>query len=166
MNKPRPRRWRGTEGQAALELALTLPLLLFIVISVADLGGLLYACMTVSNAARAAAQYAVLGGANADAPIPATAAQITALVANDTVVLPNSASVDTTICENNNGTITQLAGAGTCANVPADPDPTHYVLLSVSVQYTYAPLSPIFDIWQFVAPSGNITRHVEMRVIQ
>lgn len=48
---------RSEKGSAAVELAIILPVLVLIVIGVADLGRVYLTRMTVSNAARAGAQY-------------------------------------------------------------------------------------------------------------
>src|SRR5438876_4434317 len=47
----------GEDGQAMIELALSLPLLCLLLLGAAELGRVVYASIEVSNAARAAAQY-------------------------------------------------------------------------------------------------------------
>jgi Flp pilus assembly protein TadG len=54
---------REDRGQALIELALSLPLLMLILLGATELGRLAYAGIEVSNAAKAAAQYASYGGA-------------------------------------------------------------------------------------------------------
>lgn len=172
-------RRRGTQGQAVLEFALTLPLLLFLLAWIVDFGGLLYAYITVASAARDGLQYAVLAGATADAPTPATGTQILNLVTGDLSSLPNNANALVAVCENNDGNVTQLAGSGTCANVATDPEATNpgagvggqvpYVLMSVAVQYTYTPLfgrmTPVY-MMRFQRGLFVVNRHVFMRVMQ
>ena len=52
---------RSAGGQALVESALVLPLLFLLVINVVNFGGMLYAWITVSNAARTGADYMVRG---------------------------------------------------------------------------------------------------------
>jgi Flp pilus assembly protein TadG len=54
---------RDDSGQALIELALSLPLLFLILLGAVELGRLAFAAIEVSNAAKAAAQYATYGGA-------------------------------------------------------------------------------------------------------
>ncbi|WP_109487954.1 TadE/TadG family type IV pilus assembly protein [Occallatibacter savannae] len=49
---------KNEDGQSLVELALTLPLLLVLLLGVAELGHIAYASINVSNAAKAAGQYA------------------------------------------------------------------------------------------------------------
>ncbi|WP_206810778.1 TadE/TadG family type IV pilus assembly protein [Paradesulfitobacterium ferrireducens] len=60
------RRWRTEEGQAALELALVIPLLLLLLFAVTEMGRVGYAYITVNNAARAGARVASVGGNDQD----------------------------------------------------------------------------------------------------
>ena len=123
-------------GQALIEFALALPLLLWLIINVVNFGGLLHAWVNVSNAARAGVQYMMMGGATVKSPIPATAAQIRALVYADLTTLRNGSSAVVNICINNNGTKVPSG----CAFLPAaDPEPTLYCVGGVDVTYTYTP---------------------------
>jgi hypothetical protein len=77
MKSFRPRRFAGWQrGQDAVEFALVLPVLLLIFFGVVDLGRILHASITITNAARAGARYgsmypddlnAVLGVVEAEA---------------------------------------------------------------------------------------------------
>ena len=49
-------RRQSCSGQALIEFSLVLPLLLLLIVNVVNFGGLLYAWVTVSNAARTGAQ--------------------------------------------------------------------------------------------------------------
>lgn len=55
---PRMARRREEAGQALVELALTMPLLILLLIGAAELARVVYAAIEVSNAARAAAAFA------------------------------------------------------------------------------------------------------------
>ena len=52
----------GERGQALVETALTLPVLLLLLVGAAELARVAYASIEVSNAARAAAQYGAMNG--------------------------------------------------------------------------------------------------------
>lgn len=54
---------RDDRGQALIELAISIPLLMLLLLGATELGRLAYAAIEVSNAARAAAQFAAYGGA-------------------------------------------------------------------------------------------------------
>src|SRR5207247_8711258 len=51
-------------GQALIEFALILPLLLVLIVNVVNFGAFFFAWITVANAARSGAQYMCLGGAS------------------------------------------------------------------------------------------------------
>ena len=53
---------RGRGGNALVETALTLPMLLALLLGAAELGRVAYVAIEVQNAARAAAQYATMNG--------------------------------------------------------------------------------------------------------
>ena len=59
-------RLKHENGQAALELALVIPLLLLLVFAVTEMGRVGYAYITVNNAARAGARVASVGGNDQD----------------------------------------------------------------------------------------------------
>lgn len=127
-------------GQALMEYILMLPLLFILIVNVINFGGFFFAWITVSNAARAGADYMALGGASAGAPGTATATQIQSAIKADLASLPNNSSAVINLCVNNSGTIT--AKLGTCTSVPSDPEPSSYNLVSVDVTYTYRPYIP------------------------
>lgn len=125
----------SSEGQALIEYALMVPLLFLLIVNAVNFGYFLYTWITVSNASRAGVQYAVLSGASAGALTPATGSQVTTVVTNDMGSLPGTPTVN--VCKKNNGTVTTLAG--TCSNVPTDPEDPLYVTTMVEVSYTYTP---------------------------
>jgi Flp pilus assembly protein TadG len=159
---------RSSRGEALIELALVLPLLFLFIVNVVNFGAFYFAWITVANAARAGAQYTIMGGASAGSPAPATAAQISTLVTNDVSSLLNRSSLAVRVCTNNNGVVT-CVGPG--ASLPsADPEPATYVLATVDVTYTYQP--PI-ALWSFpnlsiraTLPPTAIHRKGVMRMIQ
>jgi Flp pilus assembly protein TadG len=159
----------GSSGQSLIEYLLLLPLLLLLVVNVVNVGGFMFAWITVANAARAGADYQILGGASAGSLTPATAAQITAMITQDIKWLPNTASLLVSICQNNNGTVTTLSG--TCSSVPADPEPANYVITTTDVTYTYQPFIkagfqfPNLNVYVTIPPT-TVRRRAVMRSLQ
>lgn len=130
-------RLKGEAGQALIEFTLLLPMIFLLVLNTVNFGGFFYAWITMANAARAGADYAVLGGASAGGVSPATGAQILNMIKTEITSLPNNTSLAVNVCRNNSGTITTLQG--TCTSIPADTEPGVFVLTSVDVTYTYKP---------------------------
>jgi Flp pilus assembly protein TadG len=155
-------------GQSLVEYILMLPFLILLIINLVNFSGFFYAWITVANAARAGADYAVLGGASVGAPGQPTAANVASVIAEDVYSLPNKASVQVNICQNDQGTVTTLSG--TCTGTVADPE-TEFVLLTVDVTYTYQPLLPAgfkfpnLNIYATLPPT-TIHRRAVMRVLQ
>ena len=160
---------RGNSGQSLVEYLLLLPLLLLLVVNVVNVGGFFFAWITVANAARAGADYQILGGASVGSLTPATGAQIAAVIAQDAKWLPNTASLLVSICQNNNTKITTLAG--TCSSVPSDPEPANYVITTTDVTYTYQPFIkagfqfPNLNVYVTIPPTV-VHRRAVMRSIQ
>jgi Flp pilus assembly protein TadG len=159
---------KDTEGQALVEFALMTPLLFLLIVNMVNFGGFFFAWITVSNAARAGAQYAVLNSGSVGSLSPATATQITSLITQDISSLLNRASLTINVCQNNNGTVTAVSG--TCSGISADPEPATFLLTSVDVTYTYNPLIPLFSFPSLgiraTLPPTTIHRRTYMRVIQ
>jgi Flp pilus assembly protein TadG len=157
-----------TEGRHLIEYCLLLPLLFLLIVNVVNFGGFFCAWITVANAARAGADYAIMSGASAGAPRQATATQITSLITQDISSLPNRASLVVNICQNNNGTIKTLSG--TCTSIPADTEPSSFILTSIDVTYTYQPFIPVFQFTNLsiyaTIPATTVHRRAVMRVIQ
>jgi Flp pilus assembly protein TadG len=136
---------RNGRGQSLVEFILVLPVVFLLIVNVVNFGAFFYAWITVSNAARAGADYAILSGASAGSLPTATTTpdQITQIITKDILSLPNRASLVVNVCENDVGATPAVnALVGTCSGIPADPEPTSYVLLTVDVTYTYLPLIP------------------------
>ena len=164
----------AAHGQALIEYILLLPLIFLLIVNVVNFGGFFFAWITVANAARAGADYAILGGASVGGLPPATAtaataAKITDVIKADIASLPNNPSLVVNICKNVLGTVKTLVG--TCSSVPSDPEPSNYVLATVDVTYTYVPFIPAgfkfpnLNIYATIPPT-TIHRRAVMRLIQ
>jgi len=166
-------------GQALVEFALVLPLILLLVVNAFNFGGFLYAWITISNAARSGVQYYALSGASVGNVSTPTTAQVRALVTKEVSSLPNASSLQVTVC-----TIYQIstsipapAPTYTCdPSTPANPAPgetgneaPYYMQTSVDVTYTYKPFIPLWDFNALgihaTLPATTVHRQAIMRRI-
>jgi Flp pilus assembly protein TadG len=165
----------GDRGQALVEFALTVPLLLLLIINIVNFGGWLYGWIAVGNAARAAADYAALGSSSVTNPREATAANVVSMTQIETASLPNwtSSNPTITVCQRYNGTTTLLRSTDPCPGgviaPPADPEPTFYTNVAVDVTYTYRPFIPLFQfpslgIYATIPPTA-IHRRAVVRIL-
>jgi Flp pilus assembly protein TadG len=173
--RPIPKRMRTRKGQALIEFSLMLPLLFLLIVNVINFGGMLYAWICVSNAARTGAQYFITGDATVGSPaIPSTAA-VKTLVLNDLHPLPNSANAQVCVSASNSVTVDCNTGSGPAGTPPAvdtaegSPAVT-FPVGAVDVTYTYLPFIPL---WDFPAlhihatlPPTAIHRQAAMRILR
>ncbi|MBV8808172.1 MAG: pilus assembly protein [Acidobacteriaceae bacterium] len=165
----------GNRGQALVELAVAVPILFLLTALAFNFGTWLYGWVAIGNAARAAGDYAIMGGAYATLPTAATSSTLQSLINTELTYLPNTSSSNPKACirQNFNGTYTTLMQmpSGACAsysNPPADPEPTSYVSVAVDITYTYTSFftgSKVLGLPMTVLPS-TIHRRTVMRMIQ
>jgi Flp pilus assembly protein TadG len=178
------RHWaRG--GQALIEFAMVVPLLLLLVALTLNFGGLINAWVTVQSTTRAAANYAILSGSSAGLPVQATKDYLTRLIAADMSGLPsvspaNPAGTGGAICvrqKNNNATPVMLleTPGGACGNYSlpvsdgepiADTNSTQYINVTVDITYNYTSFftgNSILGLPLTVLPS-NIHQRTVMRL--
>src|SRR6516165_8194174 len=96
-------RERNQRGHSLVELALLFPLLFLLAVNAVNFGGLLFAWITIANAARSATYYWGMGAAAPGGPDRPTADQVTTLVTNDISSLPARSSLTVRACTNNDG---------------------------------------------------------------
>ncbi|HLY42548.1 MAG TPA: TadE/TadG family type IV pilus assembly protein [Terracidiphilus sp.] len=133
----------GEDGQALVELALTMPLLIVILVGAAEFARATYAGIEVSNAARAAVQYgAMTGGHLSDTNGMTNAIQNDSFNLGTTVTISSGFPTSSTICSDGS----KYSGGCTA---PAGPITT----LSVKTQTTFKPLI------QLPGLSGGITMY-------
>jgi Flp pilus assembly protein TadG len=161
----------GTSGQAVVEFALMVPLLFLLIVNAFNFGSFIYCWLTVSDATRAAADYACTDSNTAGAPATPSVSLITSLVQNGTSGLPNytSSNPAVTVCTYNNGTTTSFNSTSACPTgvtaPPSDPEPvasgstTHYSTVAVDVTYTFTPLLAGSTFLRFGLPSLPSTIH-------
>lgn len=157
----------GESGQALIEAALVIPLMILLILNVVNFGAFLHAWIAVANAARSGAQYWAIGGAMVTAPATPSEGQVTALVQNSLAMLPNNASVQVRVCSNNPVRTPRIncVGSGSTTAPPTDisEGSALYVLGTVDVSYTYRPLVPAAFL---TMPPSNIKMRSVMRVLQ
>ena len=156
-------------GQALMEYILVLPLLFLLIINIVNFAAFFYAWITIANAARAGADYAILGSITVDQNGEPSGTQISNIITSEVASLPNNPSLVVNACENNNGTITTLAG--TCSGIASDPEAASFILTSIDVTYTYQPLIPAgfrfpnLNIYLTI-PSSTVHRTAVMRLMR
>jgi Flp pilus assembly protein TadG len=160
------RRLRRSEGQALIEFILILPMVFLLILNLVNFGGFFYAWITVANAARAGADYAVLGFSSVGVPATPSSAQIQDLITKDIASLPNASSLIVQVCQNNGGTVTP----GCSPSPDRDPEPSGYVLTSIDVTYTYKPFIqgftfPKLGVYLTIPPT-TVYQRAEMRSYQ
>jgi len=139
---------RSTEGQALVEFAAIVPMLFLLIVLAMNFGGLIGAWISVANATRAAADYAILGSNSAGTPAIATSTSLSALISAELASLPNGSTAHACVKKNNNGTYTTLleTPSNACAdylNPPTDGESVvsggtiKYPNVAVDITYTY-----------------------------
>ena len=151
------------KGQALVEFSLIIPLVFVLAVNAVNIGGFLFAWITVANAARAGAEYMSMSSASVGRPTAATPAQVTTLVTNDVASLMNRASVVVATCTN------ATAAANGCTTL-FDPEAPAYILATVDVTYTYKPYIPLFSFPKLgisaTLPPSKIHRKAVVRMLQ
>jgi len=150
-------------GQALIEFALVLPLLFLLIMNIVNFGAFIFTWITVADAARAGADYMIMGGATLNGPSNPAFTQIQSVVQADT-----QSGATVCIWMNNNGTTTS---SGTCTGISApaaDPEAPYFVSASVDVTYTF---TPPLSAWKFsqlgiflTLPPTTIHRRAMMRM--
>jgi Flp pilus assembly protein TadG len=134
-----------SRGVAAIEFAMIVPVLLFMIVGVVDLGMGIYADMQVQNAAQAGAQYAIAHGY--------TASSISTAVTSATSfsgITVSSGPSKFCGCPSSSGVTTATCGS-TCSNGTSAGT---YVTVSASGTYTtMLPYPLIPSSYTFVHPS-------------
>ena len=145
-------RGREESGSALVELALSVPLLSMILLGAGEFAKVAYASIEVTNAARAAAQYAATnGGATSDTGGMQTAAQNDAY--NLGTAVTATVDSDTCVCSNAESTVV-ACGTATC--------PSGHLLETIGIKTSasYDPgMSYGAPIWQITGIKGPFKIH-------
>ena len=133
-------RLRDRKGQALIEFLFILPLVLLLILNLVNFGGFFYAWITVINAAREGANYAILGTPSAGAPNTPSGTQIVNLITSEMASLPNSGSVSVNACSKFGTAVTPITGTCSLSSfASSDPESAYFIITSVKVTYTYVP---------------------------
>ena len=137
---------REEVGQSVIELALTMPVLVFIVLGGADLGRALAVQLAVQNGARAGAEAYAIDNQ------PTTAdAQSAALAEMNRTPTVNAISSNVTVTEK------QGDGLTNCVHPPTVLTPCY---VTVRVQYTFRTTVP----WPLIPNTANFDRSTQFRL--
>lgn len=142
-------------GAALVELALSAPLLLLMLMGIAEFAMITYAAIEVSNSARAAAQYGAMnGGAVTDTTGMLNAAQA------DAFDLPNTSQVSFVSGYPAYGCSCANGGTSTC--LPTDCSKSFVEqTLTVKLQMSYTPLIH----WPGLPSSITLTGYSQQQVL-
>jgi Flp pilus assembly protein TadG len=141
---------RHSRGQAAVELALSVPLLITLFLLVVETGRAFYIAISVSNAARAGVQY---GAQNLTTATDNTGMQNAAIA--DAANISGMTATASHFCQCSNGS------ASTCLST--DCAGSHRLMYAkVTTSAIYAPITS----WPGVLPSITIPGQATLRVAQ
>ena len=138
----------GDGGQALVELALTVPLLVTILIGAAEFARVAHAAIEVTNAAKAGAQYASHSRANA---ATSNQAQIRSAATNEASDITLGTPGITYTCSCSNGT---ACSSGNCATGHVEQTVT------VTTQTTFDPLIHLPGLPQTYTLHGSASQKV------
>lgn len=139
---------QGERGQSMVELALTLPVLVFILIGGADLARGFALQLAVQNGARAGAEAAAIDFSPTTAEAEARARDEMARTPGMNATVP-AVTV----------TFKQADGTTNCLTTPTVANPC---FVTVRVQYTYNAVIP----WPLIPNSATFDRQTTMRTIK
>lgn len=142
----------GTDGQALVELALILPMLILLLTGTAEVGVIAYAAIEVSNAALAGVSYGAQSHTTAS-----DSANILLAATQDAPNLTNISATQTLACTCSDGTAITCATAGTSCVSPGR------IIETVTVN-TSAPINTLFHfpgIPSTLTLTGSATMRVE-----
>jgi Flp pilus assembly protein TadG len=129
--------WAGEEGSALVELALSLPMLCFMLLGAAEFAKLSYAAIEVSNAAHSAAVYAASSvGHSSDGPGISNAATIDSGDLQGANAVSVTSVTTSCSCSNTAYTPTSCSDNQTCFN----HNSAMITTVTVTTQATYQPL--------------------------
>ena len=139
--------WNDARGQALVEFALLLPLLVFVLMGGADIARAYALQLAVQNGARAGAEAAAMD-------FSPTESEARARAIDEMNRTPGMDSALATV------TVTFGHDDGSACNL--DPTPAVPCFATVRVQYTFSTVTP----WPLVPNTANFDRSTSMRIIK
>ena len=180
----------GSSGQALLETALVMPLLIFLILNAVNFGYCFIVALNLTAAPRSGVLYSIVGF---DTPSHLTLPQAGPPTSNDTVsyltfqdilgALPSSGSATVQVCSTTVGIasagtsscVTCVTSSASCsagstlATPDADPEPNSFTLQRVDIKYSFSPIvagGPFLLLLPNCSGSTcTFNRHVSMRAM-
>jgi Flp pilus assembly protein TadG len=144
---------RGDAGQALVETALTMPLMILLLLGAAELARVAYAAIEVSNAAKAAAQF---GAQNSSTSADITGMGIAA--AGDAANLTNFSSAVTSACS---CVTAGTSAAASCASTSCKTGGGYLVqTLTITTSTTFDPLIHLWGLPNTFTLHGHAVQEV------
>ena len=141
--------WGDEAGQALIETALSLPLLLLLLVGAVEFARAGYAAIEVSNAASAGAQY---GTQNSDTALDLSGIQVAAQNDASNITLGQTSASISCICSD---------GSSSTCNASTDCSTSHMEqILTVNTQYTYVPIIHLIGFPDSFTLQGQAVRKV------
>ena len=162
-------------GQALVETAILLPLLLMVIMNAVNFGYFFLISINVAAAPRSGVSYSIMGGETPNQLVLPSGSSINSLTVADmtgAVSAPSNTPVQvcgivagcsTAPCLTNAGTSTQKAQCQSFGNtaspafpsVDSDPESPSFILQRVDVQYTFHPIIPgtLFGLTFLASPA-------------
>ena len=162
---------RARGGAAAIEFAITVPVILLIMVGVTDLGGMLYMHYQLETAVAAGAQYAAINTSSVNSTSGGALASSIATVianangngwANDAVVVNNGPAVtmtsgtattsgtasnaDSCYCPSGSPPNWTWGSAATCGSTCSDGSTAAGKYVTITASATYTPLLTAFNL--------------------
>src|SRR5258708_4957410 len=187
---------QNSSGQALVETALIMPLMLIVVLNAVNFAFFFLMALNITAASRTSGIYAIMGNATPAArPLPTadpptTSSTVSYLAYQDltgSVSTPSTSNTGINVCSSTVGvsgtgsaTVTTCTGTtgiggGFPTSAEADPEAPSFLLARVDVAYKFTPPIPAtpFTIFLGLAPNCNATgssctfyRHIVMRQMQ
>jgi Flp pilus assembly protein TadG len=173
------KRARNDSGQALVETAFILPLLLIIVLNAVNFAYFFLMALNITSSSRSGAIYSIMGGATPAAMALPTASQVGTMSSQDLTGSVYSPSTNTgvQVCSSrvgihNPGTTTMgtncgngFGSVGTFASTTAEADPElnasntapAFLLNRVTVAYQFSPPIPVIPLFNILVLAGPCT---------
>lgn len=174
-------RFRGTDGQSLVEVAVFLPILLLCAAYAVDFGYFFVVSANLTSSARSAVEYSIQGYSTpGQASLPSagpssSTTSVSALALGDLTSIANSGvQTSVQVCSKSVGTtgnVTNCSDYGPSVSsnsttaVQTDPEAPTFLLNRVDVTYTVEPPIPLTFFSVSLLPTLSFHRYASMRVM-
>lgn len=182
---------QGSSGQALIETALILPVLLTVVLNAINFAFFFLVALNITSSSRTSGIYSIMGGATPAAIGLPSSTNVTTLAQQDltgALFTPSTSNTGVNVCSSTVGesgtgtsTVTTCTSSGIGAGYPtsadADPESPSFLLGRVDVAYQFSPPVPLTPFNALLLLSTNCSssggavtctfyRHIVMREMQ